>query len=195
VAPGRHLLTATTTCRATSHVFARLRGHFPIFVVARPQVIHVPLADSNYTYTGGEKAHAGDHAAIFVLPYPTRAGLVAAGVQSVSVVDAAKEALDVIFLTAAEELRVAAARGEVPLAIGHVNVGGSITSSGQPNIGKEIELDPALIQRLGEIYVGLNHIHKAQSIGGAYYAGSVCRLDYGEIEEKRYLMIEYSEAA
>jgi hypothetical protein len=56
--------------------------------------------------------------------------------------------------------------------IGHVNVGGAITSSGQPNIGREIEISARHLDQLGNIYKGLNHIHKAQEIAGAWYAGS-----------------------
>lgn len=161
---------------------AKLHAVWPIVVVSRPQVLHVTLA-------------TGATAAIFVLPYPQRAGLVAAGTPSANLVDAAWHALDVIFMAAAAELQAATTAGEIPLMIGHVNVAGSIVSTGQPNIGAELELDPLLIQRLGGIYVGLNHIHKAQQIAGAWYAGSMCRLDYGEIEPKRYLVIEYEEAA
>lgn len=159
-------------------VMARLHAVWPIYVVSRPQVLQVPLA-------------TGPTAAIFCLPYPTRAGLVAAGTPSSDLVEAARNALDVIFMAAAADLRYRTAQGDIPLMIGHVNVAGSITSSGQPNIGQEIELDPTLIQRLSPIYVGLNHIHKAQGIGGAHYAGSLCRLDWGEIEPKRYLVITY----
>jgi DNA repair exonuclease SbcCD nuclease subunit len=58
---------------------------------------------------------------------------------------------------------------------------------GQPNIGHEIELDASLIARLGDVYVGLNHIHKAQSISAARtIPGSICRLDWGETEAKGY---------
>ena len=70
------------------------------------------------------------------------------------------------------------------LFIGHANVGGAVTSSGQPNIGREIELSPRHLDRLGPIYKGLNHVHKAQEIHGAHYPGSICRLDWGEIETK-----------
>lgn len=160
-------------------IFADLATQWPVYVVARPDVLTIQLA-------------TGARAAIFVLPYPTRAGLVAAGTPSDQIVEAARAALDVLFIDAAAKLRDAAAYGCVPLAIGHVNVGGSILSSGQPNIGREIEIDPTLIDRLGPIYVGLNHIHRAQKIGGAEYPGSVCRLDWGEVEEKHYLAVDYA---
>lgn len=160
---------------------SKLHAVWPIFVVAHPEVITVPLT------TGGT-------AAIYVLPYPTRAGLVAAGVPSDHVVDAARGALDLMFMAAAAELQQKTAEGCVPLMIGHVNVAGSILSAGQPNIGKEIEVDQPLLQRFGDIYIGLNHIHKGQKIGGAHYPGSCCRLDWGEVEPKRYLVIAHEQA-
>jgi DNA repair exonuclease SbcCD nuclease subunit len=162
-------------------VFARLETTHPIFVIDRPQTIRLKLA-------------TGEMASIFVLPYPTKGGLVAMGVSPGAVVDEGAAALTSIFLDAAEQLQTAAVQGDVTLAIGHVNVAGSATSVGQPNIGHEIELNPTHIAKLGPIYVGLNHIHKAQSIGGAHYPGSVCRLDWGEIEEKSYIVVTLGDA-
>lgn len=156
---------------------AALRTTWPVRVLSRPEVIRVHLA------TGGE-------AVMFVLPYPHRFGLVGAGVPHDLIPGHARAALDLLFAQAASELAVGRRDGAVPLMIGHVNVGGSILANGQPNIGQEIELDPTLLQRLGPIYVGLNHIHKAQTIGGAHYAGSICRLDWGETDDKRYLLVD-----
>ena len=158
---------------------SRLKADWPIYVVSRPEVIHVKLAAG------------GGAAAIFVLPYPTRAGLVAAGTAPGDVADMAKLALKAIFLDAAERLRRLTAFDCVPLVIGHVNVAGSITSTGQPNIGKEIEVDEALLQLFPHMFIGLNHIHKAQEISGAVYAGSICRLDWSETDPKSYLEITY----
>lgn len=157
---------------------AKLFAKHPIFVIVRPQVVRFLTA-------------TGAQAAVFVLPYPHRSGLVAAGVATDNLVDAARGALDIIFMDAAAQLADARAAGAITLMIGHVNVAGSIVSSGQPNIGKEIEIDQALLDRLGPIYKGLNHIHKAQEIAGAWYAGSACRLDWGEVDPKGYLAIDF----
>jgi hypothetical protein len=172
ITPGNHDLPGDLD------IFAELGTAWPVYVVTTPQVLFLRTAQHN------------GKAAIFVLPYPSRAGIVAAGTPSEQVGEAAKQALDVIFMSAGAELEKARSEGWTTLMIGHVNVGGSISSSGQPNIGKEIELDPTLLQRLGNVPVLLNHIHKAQEIGGARYAGSICRLDWGEIEPKQYLLLE-----
>lgn len=163
-------------------IFSRLKATWPVYVVDTPQVFTLPLA-------------TGDAASVFVLPYPTRAGLLAAGAASSQVHDAAREALEHIFMEAAEQLAKARAMGDLTLMIGHVNVAGSDMSAGQPNIGREIELDAALLTLLGDCYKGLNHIHKGQEIFGVHYAGSLCRLDWGEIEPKRWLRIDYERVA
>lgn len=158
--------------------FASVATSHPIYVVTQPDVLRIRLATMQF-------------ASIACLPYPHRAGLVLAGVAVPDTVDAAAEALDAIFMHFAAQLEAMRAKGDLTLFIGHANVGGAITSVGQPNIGREIELSPRHLDRLGPIYKGLNHIHKAQEIHGAHYAGSICRLDWGEIEEKRWLEIEY----
>lgn len=156
--------------------FARLKATHPIYVIDRPRVQVARLA-------------TGEMAAIFVLPYPQKAGLVAAGVVPGDVVSTAGDLLEPIFMSAAAQLEEARAAGYLTLMIGHVNVAGSIASTGQPQIGHEIELNPKHLDRLGSIPKLLNHIHKPQAIAGAHYAGSVCRQDYGEIEEKSYIVV------
>lgn len=158
--------------------FAEAANGNPIYVVDRPQVLRIRLATMEF-------------ASIACLPYPHKHGLVLAGVANPDLVDEAANALDAIFMQFDAELAAARDRGDLTLFIGHANVGGAITSSGQPNIGKEIELSPRHLDRLGPIYKGLNHIHKGQEILGAHYPGSICRLDWGEIEEKRWLEVEY----
>lgn len=154
-------------------VFAKLKAAWPIYVVQTPDVQRVWLP-------------TGQFASLFVLPYPTKAGLVAAGVQHDDLIPTAADALDAIFMKAAVDLAQARDLGDLTLMIGHVNVAGSAMSAGQPNIGHEIEIGPQHLDRLGTIPKLLNHIHKAQFIAGAYYAGSVCRLSWGEIEPKQF---------
>jgi hypothetical protein len=103
---------------------------------------------------------------------------------------AAHEALAETVRTLSRRLYEAANRGRTALTIGHVNVAGAIASCGQPQIGKEIELDQELLYCLAPYYVGLNHIHNRQVIGKAQYAGSICRMDWGETEPKSALRVD-----
>jgi len=157
-------------------IFARIRARHRIVVVSNPEVVELGLP-------------TGQTASIFAFPYPTRAGLVSLGVTPGGVLDASSQALHDIFRMFSSDLESARARGHLTLAVGHVNVAGSITSVGQPNVGREIEVDQTHLWHFGTIYFGLNHIHKAQTIAGAHYPGSICRLDWGEIEEKGYIVV------
>jgi hypothetical protein len=105
---------------------------------------------------------------------------------------AAMDAVDHIFMSAAGELNDGIQLGLPVCMIGHVNVAGSIASTGQPQIGREIEITQAHLARLPKCYKGLNHIHKSQWIGGAFYTGSLCRLNWGEIEPKGYSVITWT---
>lgn len=158
-------------------ILSKLKARWPIYVVTRPMVLQVPLA-------GGETA------AIACVPYPDKNGLVAAAVAPGDIVPTAGQLLDVIFMQLAHELSLAAVAGCIPLFFGHVNVRGSIASTGQPQIGMEIEVDVAMLERLPAVYCGLSHIHKAQEIGRGVYAGSIAAMDYGEREPKSYNIIE-----
>lgn len=158
---------------------ALLRARHDVHVVTQPQV--VTIEPGPMTGPGG--------LAVFCLPYPTRGGLVERGVTHDQLGTKAAHALDLIFMEAAAKLQQYRDSGWVTMTIGHVNVAGSLASSGQPQIGQEIEVSERHIQRLGHGYVGLNHIHRHQKVGGAYYAGSLCRLDWGETEPKGFIAV------
>lgn len=163
-------------------IFEKITAQYAIHVVRDPGVILVPLA-TDVT------------AAIFVLPYPSKGALLTLGSAGEDPLIDAQDILTRIWEAGVHHLATHHAQSRPCVMIGHVNVAGSIASTGQPQIGTEIELTREMLAQLGvlgqPIYRGLNHIHKAQKIGGAYYAGSMCRLDWGEVEEKRYLVIEY----
>jgi hypothetical protein len=159
-------------------IFAKLKARWPVIVRTTPCVEIVQLASDAV-------------AAVGILPYPQKAGLVAAGVAHQDLGAAATAALDAIFMQLAGDLAEARHHGAIPIFMGHVNVAGSQSSNGQPQIGMELELDRAMLARLQPIpYIGLNHIHFPQTIDGATYAGSICRLDFGETEPKRFVVVE-----
>lgn len=158
----------------------------PVTLIDRPGVIEVPTPID------------GVRLAVFGLPYPHRGGLVAKDVAKDQVVPVAQTLLESIIRAGAAELARAAGDGFIPLVVAHVNVAGAIGSTGQPQIGREIELPPALLAHFPSTYVALNHIHKHQVIPGllhcteAVYAGSIGRMDFGEMEPKGYVEIQYS---
>lgn len=158
-------------------IFARLQARWPIMVVTHPTVMWVTLP-------------TGAAAAVACLPYPDKYGLVAAGVPHADLSGTALQLLDSIFLNFAYTLTEAAKKGAIPLFMAHANIRGAISSTGQPQIGQELELDVALLGRLPVLYWAMNHIHRAQVVGQGNFAGSVAAMDHGETEAKSYNVIE-----
>lgn len=157
-----------------------LNTRWPVYYVTDPRVV-------SYQLPSGANAH------VYVLPYPNKGAIVAAGGD---VKETATAAFDVLLMEAERvlEARLAADRLagilSVKAMLGHVSVMGSVASSGQPQIGRELEVDQATLSLITNCYIGLNHIHKHQACGRAVYAGSMCRLDWGETERKGYIVVD-----
>lgn len=149
-------------------IFGNLSAEWDIIVVSTPQVVKVRLA----TEPQGER---GPVASIFVLPWWTPTS-----------------AFDLAPLISEAGIQLEAGRRRGPaVMIGHVDLLGAVASTGQPSIGPQAALDPHLFDPLGQCYKGLNHIHKSQVVHGLDYAGSICRLSWGEIEPKTYNVVQY----
>lgn len=159
------------------HILARLKARYPIHVLDAAGVIAVDLP-------------SGDQATVFGFPYPHKAALVSAGVEHGLLGDVAARHLDTLFLAAAAALE--AAHG-IRIMIGHATLAGSVSSVGQPmGLDRDIAVSGALLERLpAEVPKIFGHIHKPQELLGAYYAGSIGRNDWGEVEDKRYLVVEF----
>ena len=160
-------------------IFGRMESSHPIIVQSDSQVIKIVTA-------------TGQDAYIFCLPYVHRGTFVAEGIEPSEVASHAKELLKPLLTEAADRLSKARRDGGIALAIGHINVADSVSSVGQPQVGKEIELDAELLAPFG-CYVGLNHIHRHQVVHGAVYAGSMCRMDFGENEPKGFVEVTYTD--
>lgn len=90
------------------------------------------------------------------------------------------------------------------VVLAHAMICGAETSTGQPLTGTdcEVSIDDLALCEPDEIF--LSHVHKPQdwsfvTIGGirgrAHYVGSPTRRDFGELEEKRYLLVEERQTA
>lgn len=162
-----------------SLLLRRLRAKWPIIVVDAPQVLHVETA------TGGT-LH------IAALPYPQKGQLVAAGVAPADIGRAAAEALDVICMGLAEELR----QVDGPkLLILHATIVGATASTGQPlGIEHDIAVSAPMLARFGPDVVKVGgHIHEPHICHGVHYAGSIAPSDWGETTPRRYLVVEFQE--
>ncbi len=76
------------------------------------------------------------------------------------------------------------------LFFGHFGVTGARVSSGQPLVGQCAEYPLGPLLGLRAQYVGLSHIHLRQQLGPrVWYAGSLSRCDYSEVEDKGYNLV------
>lgn len=162
-------------------IFERLRTTWPITLDETPRVRSVELA-------------TGQVATVFVVPWPDRAGLVGEGVAHGDVGTVARQALDALFMDAAAQLEAARERGDVPVFLTHASISGAVASNGQPQVAQGIEIDASMLSRLGPIFKVAGHIHQPQEIAGCVYPGSITGLDFGEIHEHRYLVVDYRDA-
>jgi len=145
------------------YVFRRAKGKHPIYLCTEPEFIEV-----------GE-------AAVAVFPYPRKAEM-AGNEQNLH--DAFARQLDEF------NRRFEQRPGCYKLFFGHFGVAGAKVSSGQPLVGRcaEYPLDP--LRSLKAQYVGLSHVHLRQQLAPRiWYAGSLSRCDYSEVEDKGYNLV------
>ena len=145
------------------YVFGRVKGKHPIYLCTEPEFIEL-----------GE-------AAIAVFPYPRKA-VMASNDQNLG--DALARQLDEF------NQRFEQRPGCYKHFFGHFGVAGARVSSGQPLVGRcaEYPLDP--LRSLKTQYVGLSHIHLRQQLAPRiWYAGSLSRCDYSEVEDKGHHLV------
>jgi DNA repair exonuclease SbcCD nuclease subunit len=145
------------------YVFGRAKGKHPIYLCTEPQFIEL------------------DEAVIAVFPYPRKAEM--AGNE---------HSLGETFAGQLDEFnrRFEQRPGCYKLFFGHFGVAGARVSSGQPLVGRcaEYPLDP--LRSLKAQYVGLSHVHLRQQLAPrVWYAGSLSRCDYSEVEDKGYHLL------
>jgi DNA repair exonuclease SbcCD nuclease subunit len=145
------------------HVLARAKAAHTIYLCTEPEFIEL-----------------GD-AAVAVFPYPRKAEMAGSGH---SLGEAFAQQLDGF------NRRFEQRPGCYKLFFGHFGVAGARVSSGQPLVGRcaEYPLDP--LRSLKAQYVGLSHIHLRQELAPRiWYAGSLSRCDYSEVEDKGYHLV------
>ena len=145
------------------HVLARAKAAHPIYLCTEPEFLEL-----------GE-------AAVAVFPYPRKAEM--AGNEH-SLGEAFAQQLHEFNQRFEQRPRC------YKLFFGHFGVAGARVSSGQPMVGRcaEYPLDP--LHNLKAQYVGLSHVHLRQQLAPRiWYAGSLSRCDYSEVEDKGYHLV------
>ena len=143
------------------------------------------------------------------MAWPTKASALAMGTQSHAEGELlAGEALRNVLRGMGEQLAEFANDGQprdptkfrkYPVVLlGHVMVRGSVTSTGQPLVGCDLELGVEDLALAGADFYALGHIHKSQSWtrdGDVpfVYPGSPRRTAFGEVEEKGYLIVDFDD--
>ena len=145
------------------YVFGRAKGKHPIYLCTEPVMIEL-----------GE-------AAIAVFPYPRKAEMVGN-----------EHSLGETFVRQLDEFnqRFEQLPRSYKLFFGHFGVAGARVSSGQPLVGRcaEYPLDP--LRSTKAQYIGLSHVHLRQQLAPRiWYAGSLSRCDYSEVEDKGYHLV------
>ncbi len=161
-------------------LFAQLRAKHPISVCSSAEVID----------TAG--------CAVACLPWPRKANLLAQmpAASAEQTGAAASEALCDVLRGLGEEFDPS---GSPRILLAHAMVTGSLTSTGQPLVGMDMEVGLDDLALAHADAVALGHIHMPQ--GWEYtqnarrapviYAGSPRRTSYGEVEDKSYLLLSF----
>ncbi len=151
------------------HVFVRAKASHGIYLCTEPEFIEC----------------AG--AAVAIFPYPRKAELIGGGDE---------HNMQKAFVDQLEEFnrRFDRRPGLFRLFFGHFGVAGARVSSGQPLVGRCAEYPLEPLRRLQAQYIGLSHIHLRQQLAArVWYAGSLARCDYSEVEEKGYHLVTLKE--
>ena len=144
---------------------ANVRGKHPVFLCTDPDFIEL------------------DHVSIAVFPYPRKEEFVCAAEDGglAQAFQAKLQEFDRQFERRQDSYR---------LLFGHFGVTGARVSSGQPLVGRCAEYPLPPLLGLRAQYVGLSHIHLRQQLGPrVWYAGSLSRCDYSEVEDKGYNLV------
>lgn len=144
---------------------AKVKGKHPVFLCTDPDFIEL------------------DHVSIAVFPYPRKEGFACAAEDGgfAQAFQAKLQEFNQQFDQRPDSYR---------LFFGHFGVAGARVSSGQPLVGRCAEYPLAPLLGLRAQYVGLSHIHLRQQLGlRVWYAGSLSRCDYSELEDKSYNLV------
>jgi DNA repair exonuclease SbcCD nuclease subunit len=124
---------------------------------------------------------AFDDCDLFMMPYPDGSRAAAAGID---INHAAETVLAGFGVTA---------RADTPSVLSaHINVNGSISSSGQPLIGQDYEIRHSSLMAAGIDFGMFNHIHKSQEINDSpeyVHVGSPWATSFGEQDDKKRVVI------
>ena len=180
--------------RDAPYIFTHLRCRYPIHVASEIQQVALVAQPSRYEFHELTDAmHAGldVRVAFTLVPSVDKAYLMARYGGSIAEGNMqTRELLHDLFvgLGMVNEMIVGVPR----ILAFHGMVTGAQFSTGQTAIGEDLEVGVNDLQQAMCDYVALGHVHKKQCFpGNICYSGSPGRLNFGETEEKGFLMVEF----
>lgn len=191
--------TSTHDPKDSVTLLSRFQGKNPVHTAATLQQVmligneFVPLNTCTEEAFSQLLAETSPRAVISCLPSVTKAGILAqSGLTITEGNRTTEELLRDVFQMWGIMNKQAREYGIPTIFTGHCTVKGSVTSTGQKMIGKDLEIGVADLKLARcDIYC-LDHIHKAQQINASiFYSGSITRLDHGETEEKGFYIHEF----
>ena len=184
IAPVAICLGTPSHDRKTPLLFRDLRGANEIYVSDRIEMIGITQL-GQFTFPEA----AGLAAMLTFLPSPDKShciGTYGGGSLSLTTMNA-KEALHDALAYIGECNKAFA---DIPkIVIGHGMITGAEYSSGTVSTGEDLEFSVHDLRLAGADITCFGHVHKWQAFSGnIYYAGSPGRLNFGEQEEKGFLI-------
>ena len=183
--------------RDAPYIFTHLRCRYPIHVASEIEQVALVAQPSGYEFHELTDAmHAGldVRAAFTLVPSVDKAYLMARLGGSIAEGNMqTRELLHDLFvgLGLVNEM----ISGIPRIMAFHGMVTGAQFSTGQTAIGEDLEVGVNDLQQAKCDYVALGHVHKKQYLqyfpGNICYSGSPGRLNFGETEEKGFLMVEF----
>lgn len=185
--------------RETTWLFSQLRSKYPIYVSSKIEQIGLVSGPWQFVPLDPERVEYYQRtgileAAFTLIPTVDKSHLM--GKLDASIGDAniqARELMrDVFAGLGLINQDITAPR----IAVIHGTMTGAEMSNGQVTVGEELEFSLEDLSQMNCDYVAMGHIHKMQifklpSGGTAAYSGSIGRLNFGEPEEKGFLVPEF----
>lgn len=183
VAPVAAVLGTPSHDGRAPEILSMVRGKYPIHVSTMPEQIY--LLDGRFATKGPPELPYEPELIISCVPQPTKEFFARTTQSSISESD--QEIGGLLGAIFAGFGGMAAQWRKPHILVGHFTVKGSVTSTGQALIGREIEVSREHLELARADLVCLGHIHKVQEVfPNVFYSGSIYRENWGEQEEKGF---------
>lgn len=192
IAPVAIVLGTPSHDRKTPELFRFLRGKHPVYVADKIEMVQ--LSDYGFEqYEERSNAMACTKAVLTFLPSPDKARIIGTygGTSKQLTTMSAKEVLhDALAYIGEVNKNIPA--GVPRVVIGHGMITGATYSTGAVSTGEDLEYSIHDLNLTNADYKAFGHVHKYQEFpGNIVYSGSLGRLNYGEVEAKGFVMVEF----